>query len=85
MVKRVLKYGPIIPGSEYPCEGRPVHTAIQKDQAFVWCEVNVGSYNRTWNVKLVPTGLEYDGHCIGSIAVDEYTFVFHLIADQKLN
>jgi len=84
-MKRVLKYGPVVPGSVYPCEGTPVHMALQKSQVYVWCEVNTDLFNRHWNVKLVPTGLEYDGYCIGTIAIDDYTFVFHLIADQKLN
>lgn len=86
-MKRVLKYGPIVPGSVYPCVGRPVHMALQKSQVYVWCEVQIdrwSAHNRRWNVKLVPTGLEYEGHCIGSIAIDDYTFVFHLVADQKL-
>jgi hypothetical protein len=51
----------------------------------VWCEVETSLYNRHWNVRLVPTGFEYDGHCIGTIAIDDYTYVFHLITDQKLN
>lgn len=84
-MKRVLKFGPIIPGNQYPCEGTPVHMAVQKNQVYVWCEVNTDLFNRHWNVKLVPTGLEYDGHCIGTIAIDDYTYVFHLITDQKLN
>lgn len=84
-MKRVLKFGPIFPKEPYHCEGKPVHMAVQRGEVYVWCEVNTDLYNRRWTVNLVLTGLEYDGHCIGTIAIDDYTYVFHLITDQKLN